>query len=216
MSVIVPVKGLGNIKSRLSSLLSLNQRQELTFHMLEDVLSAIGASSLIDECTVVSPSPQILKFAGSAGAQTLKEAYGRGVNIAVSKGNAYSVKRGATCTIIFPGDIPLLLPQDVDEIVRAGRGANSVVITPSVRLDGTNALLRNPPEVVPTYYDRESFRSHLAEAKRRRLCVKLLLSRRVMLDIDTPEDIKQFLSINSNTLTYEFLHRVLREEHISV
>lgn len=176
--------------------------------MLQDVLSAVRDSNHIHDCVVVSPDHQILKIARISGSQTLKEVREMGVNDAVSKASEYSVKHGSTCTVVFPADIPLLSPLDIHEIIQAGLLPNSVVLTPSAGLNGTNALLCNPPDLIPTFYDIDSFNSHLIEARKSKLRVKILLSRRVMLDIDTPGDIDDFLSTESDTLTYRFLHQL--------
>jgi 2-phospho-L-lactate guanylyltransferase len=192
-------------------MLSLDQRKELTECMLGDVLSAIKASEYVDCCIVISSDKQVLRSAKSLGVEIILEANERGVNLAISRANGFVRRLNSLCSVVFPSDIPLITPYDVDGIVSAGRSSNSIVISPSMRLDGTNALLRKPPDLIPTYFDLDSFNSHLQEAQRRGLQVKLVLSRGVMLDIDTPGDVNEFLSTSSETATYDFLHRILEK-----
>ncbi len=47
---VVPVKGLGVSKERLSTVLSPQERKELTLAMLEDVLTALTKLNRYEDC----------------------------------------------------------------------------------------------------------------------------------------------------------------------
>lgn len=211
VAAIIPVKSLDNAKLRLSSLLTQGQRREFTVHMLHDVIKAVIECGEVDRCIVVSPDDEALAFAKSLGADVLKEKCEKGVDAAVHKANSHALNLGMRCTVVFPADLPLITPSDIEEIVKAGRQDESVVITPSVRLDGTNALLRRPPQIMRTFYEQDSFNSHLQEATRKGLRVKVILSRRVMLDIDTRDDLFEFLSKERPCSTYDWLVKFLKK-----
>lgn len=207
---IIPVKNLSNIKSRLSPILNGGERKQLTFHMLDDVLSAVSSSTSIDKTIVVSPDQTILDYVGKFEVYPIKENSGSGVNAAVSKGMKVSLAEGADCSLILPSDIPLIQSIQIDEIVGACRLEKLVVaITPSLKLDGTNALILRPPNVIRTYYDQDSFNNHIKEAERNKVRLKICLSKRVMLDIDTPKDVEEFFSEESSTETYRYLRKTL-------
>jgi len=202
---ITPVKRLDKGKARLASLLGVEGRTMLSLTMLRDVLEAISSADGVEEGVVVSSDGLVRELADGLGFTVLKDEPQRGVNEAVRLATDYCLSRGASSTLILPADIPLLKPRDVDNIVEASKPTPSVVITPSLRMDGTNALLRSPPEAIPTSYDQDSYRSHIAYASKMGLRLEVYRSRGVMLDIDTPRDLKEFLSVESETKTYAYL-----------
>ena len=141
--------------------------------------------------------------------KTLRENREDGVNKAVLRATEFCIEEGANSSVILPSDIPLIKPLDIDNLLAIGDYGRSVVMTPSSKLDGTNALFRCPPMVMKTYYDNYSFNLHYKEAINLRLNFNLYLSNRIMLDLDSSDDIQKFIEINSNTLTYDFLKHIL-------
>lgn len=207
-TVIIPVKSLINAKSRLSSILNFGERCELTFCMLSDVLKAVKASKSITDIIIVSSDQRVLDFSKKFGARILKEEYDEGVNAAVSKAIQLCLKNGIESILILPSDIPLLSPIDIDNIVKMAEESPIMVITPALRLNGTNALFLKPPNLIRTFYDEDSFHNHLRFSLNLGIKTKIYLSKRVMLDIDSLEDINIYLSNPSKTSTYLFLKRV--------
>jgi len=210
--VVIPVKSLGEGKQRLARILGEEQRKTLTLLMLQDVLSAVTRSPNVEEAVVVSSDREILRLAEKLGASVLAEKANLGVNIAVSAGLEYCVRRGCSAVLVLPADIPLLSPRDLEAMAALGFSSSSMVICPSLRLDGTNALLLNPPHTIETSYDADSFRGHLSAGRLKGLKVKVYLSGRVMLDLDTPEDVELFLKLEAgmNTETYRYASEALR------
>ncbi len=199
------VKPLAKSKSRLQSVLSQVEREELSLRMLQDVLEVTLSTDEVEESLVVSSDSKVLDFAESKGVSTLKEDRADGVNAAVRRGNTYFLRRGFDSTVVIPSDLPLMRPIDLKLVIDAGRSGDCVVIAPSERLDGTNVLLRSPPDVIKTWFDQDSFRSHCEEAKRMRVGLKIIFSRRLMKDIDNLEDLKELLSIPALKERYSFL-----------
>ena len=70
-------------------------------------------------------------------------------------------------------------------------------ICPSKRFDGTNILLRKPPGVIKTFYDDNSYANHLKEAKKLNIPIESLDYANLRFDIDTKEDLIEFLYSNS-------------------
>ena len=66
---------------------------------------------------------------------------------------------------------------------------NQVIITPSRREDGTNLLFRNPPDIIQTSYDDNSYSTHLKTIKDNNLQYLIYLEDVIRLDLDEPEDI---------------------------
>ncbi|MDQ3646452.1 MAG: hypothetical protein M3345_05885, partial [Actinomycetota bacterium] len=73
-------------------------------------------------------------------------------------------------------------------------GATSdVVLVPSTRDGGTNALYLSPPDVITPRFGPASLQAHLALAERLKLRCALLDLPRMALDLDTIEDAGELL-----------------------
>ena len=173
--------------------------------MLQDVLKSVASSDEIESTIVVSPEQEAVNLAKSLGFSALLEKTQRGVNVAVNIANEYCLNNGASSTIVLPADIPLIKPGDVKKIVNASKNSKSVVIIPSKRMDGTNALLRSPPDVIPTSYNDASYISHKKYALQQKIPISIIKLYSVMLDLDIPEDLEEFMDNESETQTYKFL-----------
>ncbi|NIQ05303.1 MAG: hypothetical protein GWO20_06115 [Candidatus Korarchaeota archaeon] len=106
---IIPVKKLDETKSRLSSLLTNNERREFCLQMLEDVLATVTTTRCIRWTVVVSVDPVVLQVAKRFGAIPLMESQ-PGLNQAVSEAIDWCVQNGAKSTLILPADIPSVTP----------------------------------------------------------------------------------------------------------
>ncbi|MEM3088634.1 MAG: 2-phospho-L-lactate guanylyltransferase [Candidatus Bathyarchaeia archaeon] len=204
---IIPVKTLSKSKRRLSSVLSLDERQMLTLSMFEDVLRSMTISQVIDRVVVISPDLAVSKLAECYDVDVIAEKTLRGMNSAVGEAIEYSLSEGAQKVLVVPADIPLVASRDLEEIISLGKDV-SVVISPSKSERGTNALLLSPPNIIPTSYGQNSFKLHINAAMRRGIQPEIYRSKRVALDIDTPEDLIDFINLKPATLSYKLLMRI--------
>ena len=202
---ITPVRMLSNGKSRLSSVLSPSQREHLSKAMLSDVLSKIQASKITKGMLVVSPDQEVIKIASEFGAHGIKEEAEYGVNAAVEKGIAYALKNRADSIVVLPADLPRLNTEDLVSLVAAVEEDPTVVMTPSNRLDGTNALLMKPPAVMNLHYDQDSFRSHVLEAIEQNVRLKTVLRNGLMSDLDDQTDLTEYLRSDSVSEVKKYL-----------
>jgi len=187
---IVPVKSFEYAKTRLSSLLDSDDRATLSSLMLQDTLQILSAAQSLNEVVIVSSDNRAQELAMKYGAKILREEREEGVNSAVALADRYSVEKAAEATIVIPHDLPLLSKTDIEESYKmALEESRCIVITPSLRYDGTNMLLRKPACVIGTSYDNDSYNTHINTAIKLGIPVKRLLSTRLMHDIDTPQDI---------------------------
>lgn len=201
---IIPVKKLDVAKSRLSPLLLGNERRQFCLKMLEDVLTAVKATRGVHRTVVVSVDPVVLRVAKSFDLFSLRERQ-PGLNEAVSEAINWCVQNGAKSTLILPSDIPLVTSADLDRILSLG-GEATMIISPSRSGDGTNALLLNPPNILPTLYGKHSFPRYIKEASRRAIRSRTMKLPRIALDIDTIEDLADFIALNmEETQTHKFL-----------
>jgi 2-phospho-L-lactate/phosphoenolpyruvate guanylyltransferase len=189
---IVPVKRFENAKTRLSSILDLDDRIRLSSLMLEDTVKILSSVPSLTQVLIVSPDKRAEELATKHGVNFLREEKEKGVNSAVALADSYCIKKAADATVVIPQDLPLL---DAIEVSRASELAENeskcIVICPSLRYDGTNMLLRKPPSVIATFYDTDSYNMHVKAAIKLGIPIKRLFSKTVMYDIDTPEDALQ-------------------------
>ena len=189
---IIPVKGFERAKTRMSGLLTLEERVSLSSLMLENTLQALCGAHSLQRLLVVSNDRRAGEIASTHGAEFLHEASESGVNSAVAISDEYSIKNGADASIVIPQDLPLLDPAGIEVMCRLAEGEERcIVLCPSQRYDGTNALLRKPSTVISTFFDDNSYESHVRAARDSGVPVRLYFSKNLMCDIDTPEDASQ-------------------------
>lgn len=198
---IVPVKRFENSKTRLSSILDMDDRMRLSLLMLEDTLQVLSVVHRLSQVITVSADKRVEEIAAKYGAKFLLEEKERGVNSAIELANNYCVKKkAAEATIVIPHDLPLLDSTDISKACeQAENESRCIVICPSIRYDGTNMLLRKPPSIIATFYDTDSYNMHVKAAIQLGIPIKHVFSRSLMHDIDTPED--AFKIIKEETVT---------------
>ena len=189
---ILPVKRFENAKTRLSSILDMDDRILLSSLMLEDTVKILSSVHLLAQVVIVSADKRAEEMATKHGVTFLREEKEKGVNSAVALADLYSIRQAAEATVVIPQDLPLLDPIEVSKACQlAENESRCIVICPSLRYDGTNMLLRKPPTVIATFYDNDSYNMHVKAALKLGIPVKGLFSKSIMYDIDTPEDAQQ-------------------------
>ena len=191
LSAIIPVKTLSNAKSRLN--LAGDAKEQLCRIMLEEVLRTVSASGAIDSTVVVSGDRRVFEIAEKFGVVEIREGTESGVNGAVALADAYLEKNSCGASVVFPQDIPFMMVQDIDFLLQFQRSPCALIV-PSRKFDGTNALLRSPPNLMPTHYDEDSYKIHLDTGRKMTKNTSLVFVRRIMMDIDDDADLKYCLA----------------------
>lgn len=200
---LVPVKKLAKVKNRMDGFLSLPERQALSLAMLEDVLTVLSTSRVLHRVTVVTSDPQASDLAGEKGAEVIAESEGiDSESQAVDYGASVLSQRGVESILVIPLDVPLVTSTDIEKLVAERSMAPSVVMAPS-KDGGTNALLKTPPDVIPSRFGYDSLRLHQQEAEKRGVKYKVLTLPSLVLDIDSPEDLICFASQSTSTHTHK-------------
>ncbi len=202
---IVPVKDLSRAKERLSSLLPQEVRTALAYAMLEDVLTAVSGSKLLDRKFVITMDKNAIKIAERLGIEIIEETEQKGESDSVDHASRICKDMGAESVLVIPGDAPLITTEDIDFILKKEQDPPSAVLVPARDLMGTNAILRKPPDAFPSRFGHDSFRKHIDEADRRNVRIETYENARIALDIDHPDDLREFASQKSDTRTYELL-----------
>lgn len=197
---VVPVKKFDQSKSRLSPLLQNDERIELSRTLLQDILNTLLLCRELTKIVVVTSDPSAKEITENLGLECLIQPKDNGVNSAIRCADRYLYQANIGTSITIPCDLPLLLRQDIDYVCHyiPGRSA-SVIICPSYKFDGTNLLVRNPFNIFSdTRYDCSSFRGHLEASIKAGAYTRVLLCSRLMIDLDTPEDLSLVLSSNTS------------------
>jgi 2-phospho-L-lactate guanylyltransferase len=198
IGAIIPVKTFSRAKTRLN--LSQEKTEKICEAMLESVLQNVTHSDLIEKTVLVSKDEKALHIGKKFGALGIYDESEQGVNSAVLLADNYFSKEGFEATMVFPQDIPLIQPEDVQTLYQMRTSDRCVLVVPSRKFDGTNALFRTPANVMETHYDEDSYKIHLTTAEKRDARSALVLIRRIMLDIDDQSDLRFILSFSETDI----------------
>ena len=206
--VIVPVKGLANSKERLSPVLNPEERKALTAAMLENVLNALDSSD-VREVFVVSSDSNVRQIADKHKFSHISTKRPE-LNPALAEAIEWCMQKNASSVLILPADVPLVSPKDINRLIELGSQEKTVVLSPSLN-GGTNAILLNPPNLIPVIFGTNSFFKHVKEAINKRVTVKFHSSRELILDVDSADDLNKLLEMEDKVES----KRVLKQLRIS-
>ncbi|WP_209690905.1 2-phospho-L-lactate guanylyltransferase [Methanomicrobium sp. W14] len=171
VNAVIPFRPT-NPKTRLSCILSREEREQFAMSMLEDVVFAISRAG----CSPVILSTTEMNF---PGAETVVMELG--LNEAL---NMYlSDIRGPV--LIFMSDIPLLTKELIKKIISTEKDCAMV----PGRGGGTNSIFVRDPQKFHVDFYGASFVDHMNIAKEQGLTVEVIDSFRLSTDIDEKEDL---------------------------
>jgi len=184
---IIPIKLFSKAKTRLQ--LSTENTKILCQLLLEEVLETISQSSHIDKILLVSKEDEAFQIGKKFDCVEIFDETESGVNNAVMLADSWISASSFTRSVIFPQDIPFMTTHDIDTLFNFCIPENSVILVPSRHFDGTNALIRTPSDIMATRYDEGSYRSQFDSAVIKTSHYSLALIQRIMLDIDSRDDV---------------------------
>ena len=117
----------------------------------------------------------------------------RGETAAVESATQWSCRNGFDRQLVIPGDLPCITREDIDTLLSVSPSSPSVVLCPATNDDGTNAILTSPPDALTFRFGQKSFPDYLDQARRRNIPCQVIRLPRLVLDLDTPEDLQTFL-----------------------
>lgn len=204
---ILPVKRLTAAKARLAPHLDPAQRVSLARALLDDALELCLS---VPELTwyALSDDPRVLERARDRGLRTLRDD-GHGLNPALAQAVRAVMSEGALSITVIPIDVPLARRADLDDLLDTA-ATSDVVLVPSSRDNGTNALYLRPPDRIEPRFGRASLKAHLAEAERKALRCSILSLPRLGLDLDTIEDLETIgKRLSAGSHTGALIHKLL-------
>ena len=207
IAAIIPVKTFSNAKTRLQ--LPTEKVEKLCKIMLEEILQVLSTSTKIEKIILVTKERKAIEIAKKFNANIIIDEKEEGVNQAVSLADEYLIENNFNASIIFPQDIPYIKTEDIDFMLKHQMHPNFVIIVPSRKFDGTNALVRMPIDLMKTHYDDDSYRNHMIIAKEHTLNVGMVFVKRIMLDVDSQEDLEFLLEQNEKPDLVEKIKKIL-------
>jgi 2-phospho-L-lactate guanylyltransferase len=196
---IVPVKATADAKQRLGDAVAPQLRARLALAMAEDVVATLAQSPGLAGLIVVTVDEAAAALAARHGARVLADGARDGQTGAVAAAARLLAREGKGAMLTIPGDVPLVTPDEIAQIIAAHDRTPDFVIAPAHDERGSNAVLCAPPDAVPLKFGDDSFLPHLDAARRVGLEAKILRLPGLGLDIDNPADLAAFVKIPSNT-----------------
>lgn len=197
---LLPVKGFGRAKSRLSPILGGAERAELARRLCEHVLAAINRCPEIAGVLVLSDSEEVLQLLHRRGVCAERELAERSrtgqaalapLAAIIDDGLSRLQQLGARSALVLMADLPLLVPGDLAEVTALLHQHDGVIV-PDLREENTNALaLRLGRHPQTAFGTGDSFRRHqqlFADAGQRAVVHR---SPGLGFDVDLPGDYEQ-------------------------
>jgi 2-phospho-L-lactate guanylyltransferase len=186
---IVPVKPLRHGKSRLSGILSEDERTQLNERLLAHTLETLANLKELEQVLVVSRDPHALTIARNHGARTVREDGQPHLNTALARATVVAQVYATRGVLILPADLPLLSREDILTFIERATNPPVVVIAPDRHEQGTNALLMSPAGLIKYDFGEGSFPRHCDRATKAGARLEIVKLPSFALDLDLPEDL---------------------------
>jgi 2-phospho-L-lactate guanylyltransferase len=187
---IVPVKPLRRGKSRLSPVLTEEERADLNRRLLMHTVDTLKSIPEIEHVLVVSRDPAALALSREHGARTVQENGAPHLNVALARATLVAKNYATRGVLIVPADLPLITPEDVRLMLEKVQDPPVVVVAPDRRQQGTNALLVCPAGLIEYDFGPGSFKRHCERARAAGARLEILELPSLELDMDLPEDLE--------------------------
>jgi len=188
---IVPVKPFVEAKSRLSGVLSPEERAVLAERFFRRTLSTLSGIAELEGVLVVSRDATALAIAAENGAIPLWETGLPELNAALTEAAQTAIELDADGVLILPADLPLLTAEDVAHVLSLAQKSGTIVIAPDGAGEGTNGLLVAPPNLFPFAFGVGSFARHIRSAEAVGATLHVYRSPNLALDVDVPADLER-------------------------
>ncbi len=189
---IVPIKPLSRAKSRLSVVLSRDERVALSREMLINTIKVLSQVPEIERTLVISRDSQALALARKHNASTVTERGLPELNKALIRATILASGYGISGILVLPADLPLLEVEGIRKLIAMATDPPVVVIAPDRRGLGTNALISSPPGLIEYDFGPSSFQRHVEHAKAVGARIEICELPSIGLDVDLPEDLAIF------------------------
>jgi 2-phospho-L-lactate/phosphoenolpyruvate guanylyltransferase len=167
---ILPVKSPQNAKQRLTGFLAVEQRETLARMLYRQTLATLCLAKGIDRVVVATSDSEVAEHARQSGAMVFEEQEQVSHSVSADAACLRAMEMGASTALLVPIDVPTATPADFSQLASSARPG--LIVVPSSDGTGTN----------------------LDQALSKGLPADVLRLPGLMFDIDTPEDVAEFLA----------------------
>lgn len=202
---IIPIKPLRRGKSRLATVLSEKEREQLNQALFIKTIKCLKEIKEIDQILVVSYDPTALTISRDYGVKTIQESHNTNINKALRKGTMAAKAFNISSLLIIPADLPLIEPEAVRQLLEKTGNPPEIVITPDRRMNGTNVLYISPIGILDYDFGQWSFRKHIEQAERKKIRVEIYNNDKLSFDLDIPEDLERLREVDHLKQEFSFI-----------
>ncbi|MEQ6335510.1 2-phospho-L-lactate guanylyltransferase [Sphingobium sp. MK2] len=184
ISVVIPVKGGLNAKSRLAAALEPSDRLALARDMAVHVITTARGSMAGERVIVVTGCVEMASLAHDLGARVIHDPLNEGTAAACLL--AMPLLANDEAILFLNADLPLVQPESLNAMI--GIGA-PVMIAPDRHREGTNALMVCPRTGIHPSFGRGSFSRHYMAAADAGIIPVIINDLALAHDIDVAEDL---------------------------
>lgn len=188
-AAVLPLKGTGDAKHRLSGVATQPQRGRLSLAMLADMLDCLAQCEGVARRYVVTDDPQAQQLLREDFPEVWLLAGDYSLNGAAAAAAAALVEAGFQRMLFLHGDLPLITPAEVADILEAAPARGALLLGDKTG-EGTNGLVLSPPNVMPAAFGPGSLARHLQICQRLELPARLMSGGNAAMDIDEEEDLR--------------------------
>ncbi len=212
----VPVKPFDAAKRRLASILDSAERAQLARLMFEDVMTVLNTCRhVLAGVIVVTAEADAAECARTRGATVIVEESPSGLNPAIARAIDSLATAPDDGLIVVPADLPHLSVAAIERVVEALASPDTIAIIPATGDGGTNVLGCRPAGVIPPLFGPQSFWRHREAARHAGIRAVVVSDSELEQDLDRPDDLVTFLSMNTPTRTHAFLSGLSMPERMA-
>ena len=175
--VLIPIRSFDDMKSRLASVLKLDERRRLAIWMAERVVTAAEPFPT----RVVTNDSEVSAWTQRTRAEVINPGV-RGLNAAVTAAMVAVGAEGFDRVIIAHADLPAAQ-------TLAAFDGDGIRIAPDCARRGSNVLSVPTASKFTFRYGPDSFEAHCTEAERLRMPIIVIDDPRLAWDVDDPADL---------------------------
>ncbi|NGN64030.1 2-phospho-L-lactate guanylyltransferase [Streptomyces sp. A7024] len=198
-SLVVPLKRLGQAKTRLAGAAGDEVRPALALAFALDTVAAALACDAVRDVTVVTDDPLAGERLAALGAAVAADAEGGGLNAALVQGAAFVRARRADAAVAaLNADLPALRAAELAVVLRAASGAFGRAFLADAEGVGTTLLAAGPGVALNPAFGGPSRARHRASGAREIVVAGVDSVRR---DVDTAADLRAALALGVGPYT---------------
>jgi coenzyme F420-0:L-glutamate ligase/coenzyme F420-1:gamma-L-glutamate ligase len=201
VTVLVPFRSATGAKTRLEGKLDPEERGELATRLLRDVVETVRNWGRADRIVIVGGDGSVNGLADELGVEAYPQ-QAAGMNEGLEEARKALDKSGTL--LVLPADLPAVSPASLDRLrarsteLQAGDRSSgdghpgvAIVVTDSDGT-GTNALLLEPPGLIPFAFGDGSAAAHAAAARKAGARTSVVTDEELSFDLDTPADLQRW------------------------